>query len=77
MTAALETSLSHWPEVSRAVFVPHTATEYERLVALLDELIDEVGNDESHRLASLMEIVGSLIEQYEDERVPVLDDSEV
>lgn len=73
MTAALERSLSHWPQVSQTVFVPHTAGEYDRLVAFLDELIDEVGNDESHPLASLMEIVGSLIEQYEDERVPVLD----
>ena len=70
MTAALKTSLAHWPEVSDAVFVPHTAAEYERLVALLDELVDEVGNDESHPLASLMEVIGLLIEKYEDEHVP-------
>ena len=69
MTAALQTSLTHWPELSRAVFVPHTATDYERLVSLLDELIDEVGNEENHPLASLMEVVGSLIEKYEDEHV--------
>jgi HTH-type transcriptional regulator/antitoxin HigA len=75
MTAALELSLSHWPELSRAVFVPHTTVEYERLVALLDELVDEVGNDESHPLASLMEVVGSLIERYEDEYVPTLEGS--
>ncbi len=72
MNPALELSLSHWPELSRAVFVPHTAAEYEHLVTLLDELVDEVGNDESHRLASLMEVVGSLIERYEDEHVPLL-----
>src|SRR5437867_1563254 len=48
MTDTLKISLAHWPEVSAAVFVPHTAAEYERLVALLDELVDEVGNDESH-----------------------------
>ena len=75
MTAALELSLSHWPELSRTVFVPHTATEYERLVGLLDELVDEVGNDETHPLASLMEVVGSLIERYEDEYVPALESS--
>ena len=28
--------------------------------------------DESHPLASLMEVVGSLIERYEDEHVPEL-----
>lgn len=54
------------------VFVPHTEDEYRRLVALLDSLTDEVGEDESHPLASLMEIVGVLIEKYEDDRVPEL-----
>ena len=76
MTAAFERSLSHWPEVSETVFVPHTEAEYDRLVAFLDELIDEVGNDESHPLASLMDIVGSLIERYEDEIYPVGPDPE-
>ena len=31
-----------------------------------------LGKDESHPLASLMEIVGVLIEKYEDEHVPEL-----
>jgi HTH-type transcriptional regulator / antitoxin HigA len=35
-------------------------------------LVDEVGENESHPLASLMEIVGVLIEKYEDEDVPEL-----
>ena len=72
MTATLRDSLTHWPEIGRAVFYPHTAAEYERLVALMDELIDEVGEDEEHPLASLMEVVGLLIEKYEDEHVPEL-----
>ena len=72
MTAALKTSLAHWPELSHAIFVPHTEAEYQRLVALLDELVDEVGNDEAHPLASLMEVVGLLIEKHEDEHVPEL-----
>ena len=72
MTNTLKTSLAHWPEVSNAVFVAHTAAEYKRLVALLDELVDEVGNDEAHPLASLMEVIGLLIEKYEDEHVPEL-----
>ena len=54
------------------VYMPHTAEEYQRLVAFLDVLIDEVGEDETHPLASLMEVVGVLIERYEDEHVPEL-----
>lgn len=52
------------------IFVPHSEADYERLVAILDTLIDTVGEDEAHPLASLMEIIGVLIETYEDEHVP-------
>lgn len=39
-------------------------------MAFLDELIDIVQEDENHPLASLMELVGTLIEKYESEHVP-------
>jgi len=45
----------------------HTQAEYDRIVSLLDQLIDEVGEDESHPLASLMEVLSVLIERYEAE----------
>ena len=61
-----------WSSLAGAVFVPHTEEEYVRLVSLLDNLIDEVGEDEAHPLASLMEIVGVLIENYEAKNVPEL-----
>ena len=62
-----------WSSLAGKVYVPHSKEEYQRLVALLDSFIDEVGEDESHPLASLMEIVGVLIQKYEDEHVPGLD----
>ena len=61
-----------WSSLAGAVLVPHTEEEYVRLVSLLDNLIDEVGEDEAHPLASLMEIVGVLIENYEAKNVPEL-----
>jgi HTH-type transcriptional regulator / antitoxin HigA len=63
-----------WSSLAERVYVPHSEEEYRRLVALLDSFIDEVGEDESHPLASLMEVVGVLIEKYEDEHVPGLVD---
>ncbi len=39
------------------------------LAAVLDDLIDVVGENENHPLASLMEVIGVLIEKYEDEYV--------
>jgi HTH-type transcriptional regulator / antitoxin HigA len=59
-------------ELDKIIFVPHTDKEYRRLIAFLDHSIDEVGEDEAHPLASLMELVGVLIERYEDEHVPEL-----
>jgi len=59
-----------WPDLTTVLYVPHTEVEYERLVALLDTRIDHVGEDESHPLASLMEVIGTLIARYEEEYVP-------
>lgn len=55
-----------WAPLVGTVFVAHTEEEYGQLIAVLDQLIDEVGEDESHPLASLMEILGVLIECYEN-----------
>jgi HTH-type transcriptional regulator/antitoxin HigA len=52
--------------------MPHCEEDYEGLVVFLDSLIDEVGQNETHPLASLMEVIGVLIEKYEDEHVPEL-----
>jgi len=66
-------TVNAWSSLAGTVFVPHTEEEYRRLVGLLDNLIDEVAEDESHSLASLMEIVGVLIEKYETDHVPELE----
>lgn len=70
--AILDQAKVSWPLVAQVVSVPHTQEEYERAIALLDELIDEVGEVEDHALASLMETLGSLIEAYENDHVPEL-----
>ena len=43
------------------------------MVGLLDILIDEVGDHESHPLAFLMETLGSLIEAYEARHIPEIE----
>jgi len=45
--------------------------EYEERTALLSALIDAVRDDEAHPLAGLMEIVGELIENYENTHYPI------
>ncbi|MCI0474968.1 MAG: hypothetical protein L0Y55_01860 [Anaerolineales bacterium] len=72
MTFQVQTIERIWPQIAPMVFVPHTETDYLRLVGMMDELIDLIGEDERHPLASLLELVGELIEKYEAEHVPEL-----
>ena len=65
-------TITAWSSITENVFVPHTEAEYEHLVEILDSLIDQIGEDETHPLASLMEVIGALIENYENEHIPEL-----
>ncbi len=71
--AQINQTKNAWPAMATTLRVPHSEADYNELVALLDSLVDEVGEDENHPLASLMEVIGVLIEKYEDEHVPELD----
>jgi HTH-type transcriptional regulator/antitoxin HigA len=73
MNTQLKEIAKVWPDMREILSVPHNEKEYKRLVGLLDKIIDEVGNDESHSLASLMETLGSLIEIYEAQRIPEIE----
>ena len=69
-TLDLTRTITAWSSLADTIFVPHTEQDYNRLVNLLDRLIDQVGEDETHPLASLMDVIGVLIESYEDSYVP-------
>jgi len=68
----VQETVTAWSPPAEALFAPHMEEEYNRLVAMPDELIDEVGEDEAHPLASLMEILGVLIEHFEESYAPEL-----
>lgn len=72
ITAQVRDATLHWPPLSKIIHMPGKDSEYRQLVAFLDKLIDEVGEDETHPLASLMEVLGILIEQYENLHIPKL-----
>lgn len=61
-----------WLPITNLICVPHNDNEYDKLMNLLDDLIDEVGEDETHPLASMMELIGILIEYYETKHVSEL-----
>ncbi len=67
MIIEIEKVKNIWQDVKDVLSVPHTDKQYKKLIKVLDELIDEVGNNEKHQLAPLLETVGNLIEEYEND----------
>ena len=57
MEAKIQTAQDVWPMMNPVVFVPHEESEYQRLVAVLDDLIDVVGENENHPLASSQQYI--------------------
>ena len=68
----MDSLAQHWSFVQRYLQPLHTEEEYLSRIEALGALIDEVGEDESHPLASLMEAVGDQIEAYENTHVAAL-----
>jgi len=46
-------------------------TEYDRMVALMNSLLDAAGDDEDHPLSGLLELVGDLVSRYEQEHYAI------
>lgn len=57
-------------QAAQYLFVPANEAECDRLIRLLDNLIDIVRDDETHPLANLMDVLGVLIETYETQTIP-------
>jgi HTH-type transcriptional regulator/antitoxin HigA len=59
--------VKNWQPLAPLLSVPYTEEDYNNRVELLNQLIDEVGDNEQHPLASLLDIVGILVANYEQE----------
>ncbi len=77
MNSQLENISKAWPTVKAIFSVPHSEKEYQALVKTLDNLIDEVGNKQNHKLAPVMETIGNLIENYETQEYKINESSPI
>ncbi len=68
MLTEIQTAQDIWPQLASIVFVPRTESDYYRLSTLRNDLIALIGNSENHPLASLMEVIETLIEKYESDQ---------
>lgn len=55
--------------------VIRSKAEYDRAVATLDTIIDEIGEDETHPLADLAEAIGVFVEAYDQSHHQTLNPS--
>ena len=62
-----------WDAWRSVVGVTRIATEeeYDRVVDLINAIIDEIGQDETHPLAEVLDYLGDLVEVYEDLHVVI------
>ena len=72
IVTAVENLIEAVGESQTHLFASLTERDYQELVRILDNLIDVVGENENHILATLMDFIGVLIENYEDQHVPEL-----
>lgn len=61
-----------WKIVSPRLEIKN-AHDYSQAVAILDELVDEVGDNTRHPLFGFLEVLGTVIESYEEDHVPIKD----
>jgi HTH-type transcriptional regulator/antitoxin HigA len=75
MNSTLASLSNHWQNIAPLVATPNNDADYEARLALLYQLIDEVGEDERHPLASLLNFVGIQIAEYEKQHYAMPDAS--
>lgn len=68
MTLLLTDIQDHWTAI-RPILSIRGERDYDRAVAILNELVDEIGTNEQHPLYDLLDILGTVIAAYEAEHV--------
>lgn len=67
MKQILADAVKHWAYVAPIVTYPSNEKEFNKLVSLLDELLEVVGGNEKHPLIGLVDVMSNLIAHYEEE----------
>lgn len=70
MNTILANAIEHWAYVAPLVNSPRNEEEYQVLVTHLDVLLDQIGDNERHPLAGLVDLISDHIVAYEAEHYP-------
>ena len=75
MSVLIKQVAEHWEFVSPLLRRPKNQDDYDRLALALDELIEITGDDESHPLMSLVDIIGDWVEDWDHKHHPMAEAS--
>lgn len=64
----IKNTIKHWKHISNAIHEPLNSTDYNRLAKILDELLDIVGEDESHELMGLIDVISHMLTMYDERK---------
>ena len=67
LTSQMQT---YWENISPLLTI-RNEREYDSAVERMNQLLDEIGENESHPLYSLLDTLGTLIQAYEEEHFPI------
>jgi HTH-type transcriptional regulator/antitoxin HigA len=70
MTMIIQNIQSHWQAI-RPYMTIQNEQDYDRLVEQMNELIDEVGTDDTHPLYEFLDTLGTTLHAYEEQHFPM------
>jgi len=70
MTLLADNIQTHWTYIQPILSI-RNEREYDLAVERMNELLDEIGDDETHPLYGLLDTLGALIYAYEEEHAPM------
>ena len=70
MSVISEDIQTHW-SVVQSLFSIRDEKEYDKAIATLNALVDEVGTNEQHPLYELLNTLGTVIHAYEEKHHPI------
>ncbi len=64
----LNDTIKHWKYIANDIHEPLNNDDYKRLSNILDRLLDIVGEDETHELIGLVDVVSHMISMYDEQK---------
>ena len=66
INAEIANTINHWMHISEFIREPQNDRDYHKLSDILDALLDVIGENESHELMGLIDVISHMISMYDE-----------